>query len=132
MTAKEKLEQLGFLDLEINRKIERLQDLYADLFRGSAVLSAVPGAGRNNRSFEERMERYILLRDEINRDIDRLADEKEQIRHAIDALPDERWRSAVEMFYLRGMTAEQIGKRLGYDPRHIRRFLKKALETIRL
>ena len=57
---------------------------------------------------------------------------KEEIRKAIDALPDERYRSAVEMFYLRGMTSEQIGKRMGYDPRHIRRFLKKALELIRL
>ena len=37
MTAKEKLEQLSLMDLEINRKLERLGDLYADLFRGSAV-----------------------------------------------------------------------------------------------
>ena len=132
MTAKEKLEQLGLMDLEINRKLERLGDLYADLFRGSAVLNGMPAGERDERSFEQRMERYLLLREEINRDIDLLADRKEEIRKAIDALPDERYRSAVEMFYLRGMTSEQIGKRMGYDPRHIRRFLKKALELIRL
>lgn len=78
------------------------------------------------------MERYLLLNDEINRDIDFLADRKEEIRKAIDALPDERYRSAVEMYYLRRMTSEQIGRRLGYDARHIRRFLKAALEQIKL
>ena len=132
MTAKEKLEQLGVLDMEINRKIERLRDLYADLFRGSSVLDGIPANGQKSRSFENRMERYVLLRDEINRDIDSLVDRKEEIRKAIDALPDERHRSALEMYYLRGMTSEQIGRRLGYDTRHIRRFLKTALELIKL
>ncbi len=130
MTTKEYLSQVLPFDREINRKIDRLGDLYADAVRVTALFREAPGGGGSERGFEERMGRYLALRDEINADIDRLADLKQEIRALIDSLPDETGRSVLEMHYLRGMTFGEIGDAVGYSPRHIRRIEKKALSFL--
>ena len=130
MTTKKYLSQVRLFDREINRKIERLGDLYAEVTRVTALYREAPGGGNSNRSFEERMGRYLALLDEINADIDRLTDLKQEIRTLIDTLPDEIRRTVLEMHYLRGMTFEEIGDAVGYSPRHIRRIEKQALAVL--
>ena len=98
MTAKEYLSRARELDREIDRKIDRLGDLYAAVTKRTSQLSQIPGSGQNDRAFEERMEKYLLLRDEINADIDVLADLKKEICASIDALPNEKHRTILEKY----------------------------------
>ena len=128
MTVKEYLSRVRELDREIDRKVDRLGDLYAAVTKRTAQLSGMPGA-HNDRAFEERMEKYLLLRDEINADIDRLIDLKTEICKAIDSLPEEKHRNVLERFYLQGMTNWEIADELGYNERTVYK-LKLQAEKI--
>jgi RNA polymerase sigma factor (sigma-70 family) len=112
--------------------MDALGDAYADLTRCTAVYRDVPGStgGRDGRSLEARMQRYLLLRDEINADIDRLADLKEEIRRMIEALPNEKYRVVLEKHYLGGLTYAQIGREIGYHKITVARLVKEALEKM--
>ena len=76
------------------------------------------------------MQRYLLLRDEINADIDRLADLKEEIRRMIETLPDEKYRVVLEKHYLNGLTYAQIGREIGYHKITVAKLVKEALEKM--
>ena len=130
MTPEQYLSQALKLDREINRKIDRLGDLYAACTKSTSLLTLTPGGGHDNRAFETRMEKYTLLRDEINADIDRLVDLKTEIMHVIDALPDEDSRYVLEEFYLQGKTLCTIGDEMGYTKHYVYELKKKALEII--
>ncbi len=130
MTPEQYLSQALKLDREINRKIDRLGDLYAACTKSTSLLTLTPGGGHDNRAFETRMEKYTLLRDEINADIDRLVDLKTEIMHVIDALPDEDCRYVLEEFYLQGKTLCTIGDEMGYTKHYVYELKKKALEII--
>ena len=82
-----------------------------------------------------RMEKYLLLRDEINADIDRLIDLKTEICKAIDSLPEEKHRNVLERFYLQGMTNREIADELGYNERTVYKLklqAEKNLENLKL
>ena len=132
MTAEKYLLRASELEQEINRKIDRLGDLYASVTKSTTQLSDMPGGGHNNRAFEEGMEKYLLLRDEINEDLNRLIDLKSEIYAAIDALPVEKYRGVLEKFYLLGMTLKEIGRDMGYEKHYVARMKKKALRMIQL
>ena len=131
MTVKEYLSRVRELDREIDRKVDRLGDLYAAVTKRTAQLSGMPGA-HNDRAFEERMEKYLLLRDEINADIDALADLKKEICASIDALPIEKHRTILEKYYLQGMTCKEIGDELGYELHHVAKLKKEALDLLKI
>ena len=131
MTAENFLSRALELDQEINRKVDRLGDLYASVTKCTAQLTGMPGA-HNDRAFEERMEKYLLLRDEINADIDRLIDLKTEICNAIDSLPKEKHRNVLERFYLQGMSCREIGGELGYDTHYVLRLKREALKLLKI
>lgn len=131
MTVKKYLEQARQLDMEIERKVSRLRDLYALVTKTAPARSAPPGERRDPHSPEERMERVLALREEVNTEIDRLVELKKAIYAAIDALPEERYRSVVEKHYLEGMTYEEIGRELGYHPNAVYRILRRALASMK-
>ena len=127
MTPKQYLSRALKLDREINRKIDRLGDLYAACTKSTSLLTLTPGGGHDNRAFEARMEKFILLRDEINADIDRLVDLKTEIREVIDAVPDTDLRLILEERYLNWKPWEQIAVSLGYNLRYIHKLHRQAL-----
>jgi len=132
MTAREYLKQAVLMDATIGRKIDRLGDLDAQLTRSTAVLSMTPGAGHNDRLFEERMARFLALREEINRDIDRLVDLKEEIHRVIDALPEEKYRYVLEEHYLNRISFGQIADVLGYHPRSVKKIEERAIRLLKI
>lgn len=132
LTANQYLSQALLADREINRKIDRLADLYAACTRSNTMLTLAPGGGHDRRSFERRMEKYILLRDEINADIDALVDLKTEIMKVIDAVPDEDCRCVLEKYYLQGRTLRTIGEEIGYDKDYVFQLKRKALDMVQI
>ena len=65
-------------------------------------------------------------------DIDRLVDLKTEIRGAIDALPEEKYRYVLEQHYLNGISYGQIGDVLGYHEKHVERIAKKGLSLLKV
>ena len=132
MTPEQYLSRALKLDREINRKIDRLGDLYAACTKSTSLLTLTPGGGHDNRAFEARMEKYILLQDEINADIDRLVDLKTEIMHVIDALPDEDCRYVLEEHFLQGKSYTIIADELSYSLRSVKYLVKKALTMLKI
>ncbi len=132
MTPKQYLSQALDADKEINRKIDRLADLYADCTKSTSVLTLTPGGGHDDRAFENRMAKYLQLRDEINADIDRLVDLKMEIMKVIDAVPDEDCRSVLEKHFLQGKSYTVIGNEMVYHKDTVYDMAKKALKQIKI
>lgn len=132
MTAKEYLTQAKTLNARIVRQMYRRDELYALMTSGTTKLSKVPGGGRNDRSLEDTMAKYVLLEEKINREIDALVDLKEEIRSVIEELPDETEKLVLEMHYLENKSYPEIGKELGYYEDSVKRFAAAALKKIRV
>ena len=132
MTPKQYLSQALAADKAINRKIARLAELYAACTKNTSLLTLTPGGGYDDRAFEHRMEKYLLLRDEINADIDRLVDLKTEIMKVIDAVPDEDDRCVLEKHFLQGKSYSVIGQEMKYDKDYVYKKIKKALKKIQI
>ena len=132
LTPKQYLSQALAADKAINRKLDRLADLYAACTKSTSLLTLTPGGGHDDRAFEHRMEKYLLLRDEINRDIDRLVDLKTEIMKVIDAVPDEDCRCVLEKHFLQGKSYTVIGLEMKYDKDYVYKKIKKALKKIQI
>ena len=132
MTPKQYLSQALAADKAINRKVDRLADLYAACTKSTSLLTLTPGGGHDDRAFENRMAKYLLLRDEINADIDRLVDLKTEIMEVIDAVPDENCRCILEKHYLQGKTLRTIGEEMGYEKDYVFQMKKKALKMVQV
>ena len=130
MTPKQYLSQALAADKAINRKIDRLADLYAACTKSTSLLTLTPGGGHDDRAFENRMEKYLRLRDEINADIDRLVDLKTEIMEVIDAVPDENCRCVLEKHFLQGKSYTVIGLEMGYTGHYVSEKCKKALKKV--
>ena len=132
MTPKQYLSQALSADKAINRKIDRLADLYAACTKSTSLLTLTLGGGHDDRAFEHRMEKYLLLRDEINADIDRLVDLKTEIMKVIDAVPDEDDRCVLEKHFLQGKSYTVISLEMKYDKDYVYKKIKKALKKIQI
>ena len=132
LTPKQYLSQALAADKAINRKLDRLADLYAACTKSTSLLTPTPGGGHDDRAFEHRMEKYLLLRDEINTDIDRLVDLKTEIMKVIDAVPDEDCRCVLEKHFLQGKSYSVIGLEMKYDKDYVYKKIKKALKKIQI
>ena len=132
LTPKQYLSQALAADKAINRKLDRLADLYAACTKSTSLLTPTPGGGHDDRAFEHRMEKYLLLRDEINADIDRLVDLKMEIMKVIDAVPDEDDRCVLEKHFLQGKSYSVIGQEMKYDKDYVYKKIKKALKKIQI
>ena len=130
MTPKQYLSKALAADKAINRKLDRLADLYAACTRCASLLTLTPGGRHDDRAFEHRMEKYLLLRDEINADIDRLVDLKTEIMKVIDAVPDEDCRCVLEKHFLQGKSYTVIGQEMGYTCHYVSEKCRKALEKV--
>ena len=132
LTPKQYLSQALAADKAINRKLDRLADLYAACTKSTSLLTLTPGGGHDDRAFEHRVEKYLLLRDEINADIDRLVDLKTEIMKVIDAVPDEDDRCVLEKHFLQGKSYSVIGLKMKYDKDYVYKKIKKALKKIQI
>ena len=132
MTAREYLTQAKTLNARIMRQLYRRDELYALMTCRTAKLSKIPGGGRNDRPLEDAMAKYVLLEEEINRQIDALVDLKEEIRSVIGQLPDETEKLVLEMYYLENKSLSQIGKELGYHADSVEHIARTAVRKIRI
>ena len=61
---------------------------------------------------------------------DSLVEVKRDILNTLSLVDDQEQRALLEMHYLQGMLWIDIGKTLGYSPRHIRRLHQEAMKKV--
>ena len=127
MTVKEYLSQAAYLDRLIDSKLEQLEELKRITCSSNGIVT-VSENGNNNVSRVHRMvEKICLMEEEIDRQIDRYVDVKDDISKLIMSVPDLQQRLILEQHYLLFLTWEEIADRCFMSLRNVQYIHKKAL-----
>lgn len=131
MTTKEYLKQARYLDLSIDAKLEQVASLHDLATKATSVISDMPGnSTRNTHRMEDTIIKMLMLENEINGDIDKLVDLKNEIQAKINSVEDDECRILLEKRYLNYESWEDIAKDMGYCLQNIYKIHTKALKKI--
>ena len=128
MTVKEYLSQARYLDQRINSKIQQVASLNDLATKATSVITGMP---RNPNyaiaSMEDAVTKIVDFQTEINRDIDRLVDLKQEISTTIKAVANPEYHTLLEKRYLCFLSWEQIAVDMGYSIHHLYKLHSAAL-----
>lgn len=131
MTAKEYLNQAYRIDQRINSKIEQVSSLRALATKATSTLSDThPSGTRNVHRMEDIIVKIIDMENEINADIDRLVDLKQEIIKTIKSVNNPEQQTLLELRYLCFRSWEEISVEMDYSIQQIYRIRDKAFEKI--
>lgn len=95
-----------------------------------AVISGMPRGGASDWTVS--VDRLIELEKQIDHNIDRLVGIKKQIIAAIEAVPDDRYRTLLDMRYRAYWDWDRIADAMQYDKRWIFRLHGRALMQVQI
>ena len=131
MKAKEYLSQARFLDSSIKAKLEQIQVLDSLATSCSVVISDMPGSpNRGTSRMENTITKIVDLREEINRDMNRLVELKREIMVLIKSVSSLEYQTILEKRYLSFDSWEKISVDLGYSIQHTYRLHDAALREV--
>ncbi len=131
MTAKEYLSQAQYLDMRINSKIQQVAALNDLATKATSTLTGMPhNPNHATSTMEEAIAKIIDLQSEINNDIDRLVDLKQEITATIKAVGNNEYQTILEKRYLCFLSWEKIAVDMGYSIRNVQILHGKALASV--
>jgi DNA-directed RNA polymerase specialized sigma subunit len=132
MTAKEYLSQVYWLNRIINNKIEQKEELEALAERTTIdpTKEKVIGGRQSTSPMEDATVKLIDLSHEINDDIDELIKLREEVEETIEEVEDYRYRTILEMRYLKGKPWKDVSSDIGFDKRWVMRLHSRALKEV--
>lgn len=131
MTAKEYLSQARYLDLRINSKIQQVASLNDLATKATSTLTGMPrNPNHASSTMEEAIAKIVDFQSEINRDIDRLVDLKQEITATIKAVGNNEYQTILEKRYLCFLSWEKIAVDMGYSIRNVQILHGKALAIV--
>jgi len=119
MCTKEFLKRAFTLNTAINSKMERIAKLR----------SMAESIGYER---EELKMKLLHMERDLDSEIDRLIRQQTLIERMIEAIPDERGRTLLELRYLNRLSWEEIGLRMYLDVRWAQRLHDRALALLRI
>lgn len=133
MDTKNYLSQLWHINKRIELKLDELSRLRSMTTKVTATFSDMPrSATRNVHRLEDAISRLIDLEEEINNDIDRFVDLKNDIMETIKSIEYPQHRLILEMRYIHQMSFDKICNELFYSPTHVYRLHNEALYLFEL
>ena len=131
MTVKEYLSQARYLDMRINSKIQQVASLNDLATKATSALTGMPhNPNHATSTMEETIVKIIDLQAEINSDIDRLVDLKQEITATIKAVGNNEYQTILEKRYLCFLSWEKIAVDMGYSIRNVQILHGKALASV--
>ena len=131
MNVKEYLEQVKYLDMRINSKVEQLSTLNDLATKCTVTLSDMPrNPNKGISNMEDTIVKIIDLQEEINRDIDQLVDLKREIMVVIKKISNVEYQTILENRYLSFMSWEQIAVEMKYSIQQIYRLRDRAHKVV--
>jgi DNA-directed RNA polymerase specialized sigma subunit len=131
MNVKQYLKQARYLDERINTKLEQVSSLHDLATKATSTLSDMPGGPtRNTHRMEDIIIKILMLENEINSDIDRLVDLKDEILSVINEVDDFESRLILEKRYINLESWEKIADELNTSTPNISRLHDKALRKV--
>ena len=129
--AKEYLSQVYLIDNRINSKLEQATRIRAQATKATSTITDMPRPdSRNTHPMESIVVKLIGLEDEINADIDRLVDLKQEIMNVIKAVERPEYQALLEHRYLCFMTWDYIANAMSYSHQHVYYIHDKALGVV--
>ena len=132
MTAKEYLQQLFWIDKEIEEKQKELAELRTKAESvGSQEITGMPKAGNGKDKISAIVVKIVDLQAHINLKIDQLIDWKAVVTRQIEGMKNPKSRVVLSARYLRRKEErkwEQIAKDLNYEESYLLRLHRKALK----
>lgn len=130
MTAKQFLSQAYRIDSQIERRTEEIMRLRSRLEKATAQLTGMPRGGQSD--WTELDVKLLEYEARLKAEASELIRIKGQIRDAIDAVEDKRYRELLKMRYIMGMRWERIAVELNYSYQHVMRMHGEALRFVRV
>ena len=120
------------MDLQIDEKFERIQQMRALAERRTAAYghAAGGGGGAPDRRADV-VARIVDAERELDAEINRMLDAKAEIALAIERVPDARMRLLLEMRYLNGYKWEYIAQKLEMSAQWTYTLHGRALEHVK-
>ena len=133
MTTKEFLNQAYRIDQRINSKLEQIISLHALATKATSTLSDMPVSKTESQSkMAEIIAKIVDLEAEINRDIEKLIEIKQNIVSTIKKVQNPELQTLLELRYLCFRTWEQVALEMDYSIQHIFRIHDKALKSVKI
>ena len=131
MTAKEFLRRVRTADRRIDEATERVERIRAKLEAGR--MSSVTGMPRGGgQDWTVTADSLIELERGVNARIREMCRLKRLAMEAIDQVEEARLREVLELYYIDGMTWEQVAERIGLDLRWVFRLHGRALMCVKV
>lgn len=132
MTTKEYLQRAYKIDKRIKTKLETILRLRDAASNATSTFSAVRSSGTNNTSkVEENILKYMMIEEEINKDIDELYEVKKEIINVIKQVPNEKQRWLLELKYINGKSWVSVSVTMGMSEDHVKGYLHgRALQSV--
>lgn len=134
MTAKEYLSQLRRLNVVINNKIKELYELRAMSGCVSGIdysADKVQVSPKVGGSFEEVIEKIILLDKYINKLTDEFASLRSEINSDIEGLTNLKYRKVLQMRYIELLPFDEIAGKMEISERSVYRLHGRALSSFK-
>ena len=133
MTIKEYLSQAYRIDQRINSQLEQVRSLRELAVKATSTLSDTYSSGNGNKQkMEGVIVKIIDLENEIDEEIDRLVDLKQEIVSMIKQVKNPEYQTLLELRYLNFKTWEQIATEMQYSIQHIFRIHNKSLSLLKI
>ena len=131
MTAKEFLRQVRQADRRVDEATERAERIRAKLETGR--MSSVTGMPRGGSSdWTQTADRLIELEQAVNARTRELVRLKLAAIDAIRVVEEPRLAELLELYYIDGLTWEQVAQRMALDVRWVYRLHGKALMRVKV
>lgn len=128
-SAKDYLRQIRRIDEQVNSKLAEVERLNDMLTRITPILKDDGGAHAdgNQDKFSGAIAKIVDLKDEINRDIDRLVDLKKEAYDLLHGVQNQTYQTLLHKRYFLFESFEKIAVDLGYTYRNVCYIHGKAL-----
>ena len=127
-TVKEWLLRAKNLDIEISALESELKSINGSAYLGIKYGNKVQ-TGKSN-STEDAVNTYIKYSDKLLEKLQELYSVKTEIALAIFKVQDNRYRTLLELYYLKKLTWEGVAEKMNIDVRHIYRLHGEALKEV--
>lgn len=127
MTARQWLGRARHIDREIDALMATHDETLARLTKVTQSYSDDPVSGTKD---PHRFDKLAELNETINGKIDMLVDVKQEITEVIYQLEDGRYRALLQMYYVNGLTWEEVAAQMHYTWRWTMKLRRRAIEEI--
>lgn len=126
------LNQYKYLNKEIDRKIESLENWKNKILNVTSTLSDMPKSNKRSDVISDGIAIISEIEDTINKEIDNLINLKKEIENKIDQVEDPKLRELLKCRYLDCKSWEEIAYKNNITWRHVYRLHEKALDEIKI